>query len=201
MTVAPPLEVSTQAKLVFPAHRSLAAETGVRDLHVLYPRCCGLDIHKKTVVACVLLTDPDGADQRFVRTFGTMTADLVALGDWLSFHAVTHVAMERTGVLWRPVFNVLEEGHTLILVHAQHLKAVPGRKTDVKDSEWLADPARAMASCARALSRRSPSGSCAIARDTARRSSSCAPKRSIVSTRCWRRPTSNWGPWPAMWSG
>jgi len=108
-------------------------------MHVLYPRCCGLDIHKKTVVACVLLTDPDGTDHRFVRTFGTMTADLLVLGDWLSFHAVTHVAMESTGVLWRPVFNVLEEGRTLILVNAQHLTAVPGRKTDVKDSEWLAD--------------------------------------------------------------
>ena len=142
MTVAPPLEVSTQAKLVFPAHRSLAAERGARGMHVLYPRCCGLDIHKKTIVACVLLTDPDGADgtaHRFVRTFGTMTADLLALGDWLEFHAVTHAAMESTGVLWRPVFNVLEEGRTLILVNAQHIKALPGRKTDVKDSEWLAD--------------------------------------------------------------
>jgi len=108
-------------------------------MHVLYPRCCSLDIHKKTIVACVALTNPDGATQRFVRTFGTMTADLLALGDWLEFHAVTHVAMESTGVLWRPVFNVLEEGRTLILVNAQHIKAVPGRKTDLKDSEWLAD--------------------------------------------------------------
>lgn len=108
-------------------------------MQVLYPRCCGLDIHKKTVVACVLLSDPDGTIHRFVRTFGTMTADLLALGDWLSVHQVTHVAMESTGVLWRPVFNVLEEGRTLILVNAQHIKALPGRKTDVKDSEWIAD--------------------------------------------------------------
>jgi transposase len=109
-------------------------------MQVLYPRCCGLDIHQKTVVACVLLTEADGTGQRFVRTFGTMTADLLALGDWLRFQAVTHVAMESTGVLWRPVFNVLEEeGRTLILVNAQHVKALPGRKTDVKDSEWLAD--------------------------------------------------------------
>jgi hypothetical protein len=119
----PSLEVSTQAKLVFPAHRSLAAERGARGMLVLYSRCCGLDIHQKTIVACMLLTDPDGATHRFVRTFGTMTADLLALGDWLEFHAVTHVAMESTGVLWRPVFNVLEEGRTLILVNAQHLKA------------------------------------------------------------------------------
>jgi transposase len=116
-------------------------------MHVLYPRCCGLDIHKKTVVACVLVTDPDGAVHRFVRTCGTKrwTADLLALGDWLALHAVTHVAMESTGVLWRPIFNVLEEeGYTLMLVNAQHLKAVPGRKTDVKDSEWLADLLRPM---------------------------------------------------------
>jgi transposase len=87
----------------------------------------------------MLLTEPDGTIHRFVRTFGTMTAELLALGDWLSFHEVTHVAMESTGVLWRPIFNVLEEGRTLVLVNAQHIKAVPGRKTDVKDSEWLAD--------------------------------------------------------------
>jgi len=112
-------------------------------MQVLYPRCCGLDIHRKTVVAGVLLTDPDGTAHRVVRTFGTMTSDLLALGDWLTSHDVTHVAMESTGVLWRPVFNVLEEeeeeGRTLILVNAAHIKALPGRKTDVKDSEWLAD--------------------------------------------------------------
>ena len=108
-------------------------------MQVVYPRCCGLDIHKKTIVACVLLTDPDGTLHRFVRTFGTMTADLLVLDDWLSFHAVTHVAMESTGVLWRPIYHVLEEGRTLLLVNAQHIKAVPGHKTDVKDSEWLAD--------------------------------------------------------------
>src|SRR5215472_1486040 len=68
-----------------------------------------------------------------------MTADLLALGDWLECHAVRHVAMESTGVLWRPVFNVLEEGRTLLLVNAQHAKALPGRKPDVKASEWLAD--------------------------------------------------------------
>src|SRR6516164_5077324 len=75
MTVAPPLEVSTPVKLVFPAHRALAAERGARSMQVLYPRGCGLDIHQKTVVACVLLTDADGTSRRFVRTFGTMTAD------------------------------------------------------------------------------------------------------------------------------
>jgi transposase len=91
-----------------------------------------------------------------------MTADLLALGDWLNHHEVTQVAMESTGVLWRPVFNVLEEGRTLLLVNAQHIKAVPGRKTDVKDSEWLADRARAMDCCVRAVFPRPRSGFCEI---------------------------------------
>jgi transposase len=109
-------------------------------VQIVHQRCCGLDVHKKSVVACVLITNPDGSVQRRVRTFGTMTADLLALDDWLTAHGVTQIAMESTGVYWRPVFNVLEaEERTLTLVNAQHLKAVPGRKTDVKDSEWLAD--------------------------------------------------------------
>ncbi len=109
-------------------------------MQVIHQRCCGLDIHKKTVVACVLITAPDGAVQRWLRTFGTMTADLLALRDWLDGHGVTQVAMESTGVYWRPVYNVLEdEARAITLVNPQHIKAVPGRKTDVKDSEWLAD--------------------------------------------------------------
>lgn len=108
-------------------------------MQVVYERCCGLDVHQKTVVACVLLTASDGAVRREVRTFGTMTADLLALNDWLNGLGVEQVAMESTGVYWRPVFNLLEADHPIILVNAQHIKAVPGRKTDVKDSEWLAD--------------------------------------------------------------
>lgn len=109
-------------------------------MQVVHAHCCGLDVHKKSVVACVLLTEPDGSVRRQVRTFGTMTTDLLALDDWLTGHGVTQIAMESTGVYWRPVFNILEdEGRTVTLVNAQHLKAVPGHKTDVKDSEWLAD--------------------------------------------------------------
>jgi transposase len=109
-------------------------------MQVVHARCCGLDIHKKTVVACVLLTSTNGHVQRAVRTFGTMTADLLALSDWLSECAVTQIAMESTGVFWRPVYNLLEdETRTLVLVNPQHIKVVPGRKTDVKDSEWIAD--------------------------------------------------------------
>src|SRR5438270_12472512 len=109
-------------------------------MQVEHERCCGLDVHKRTVVACVLMSQPDGTVERQVRTFKTMLADLLALADWLSSLKVTHVALESTGVFWRPVFNVLEdEERTLLLVNPQHVRAVPGRKTDVRDSEWLAD--------------------------------------------------------------
>ena len=108
-------------------------------MRVVHERCCGVDVHQKSVVACVLLTNPDGTVQRQTRTFGTMTADLLALADWLSGLAVTAVALESTGVYWKPVFNLLEEGRTITLVNPQHMQALPGRKTDVKDSEWLAD--------------------------------------------------------------
>jgi transposase len=109
-------------------------------MQVLYPRCCGLDVHKRSVVACVLLTGPDGVVERHLSTFGTMTADLLALHDWLAGLGVTHIALESTGIYWRPVYNLLEgEGRTILLVNPQHLKAVPGRKTDVRDAEWLAD--------------------------------------------------------------
>src|SRR5579875_1882407 len=108
-------------------------------MRVVYERCCGLDIHKKTVVACALITLETGEVQRHLQIFSTMTTGLLALADWLDSLQVTVVAMESTGVYWRPVFNLLEEGRTIILVNAQHMKAVPGRKTDIKDSEWIAD--------------------------------------------------------------
>ena len=104
-------------------------------MQVVYERCCGLDVHKKTVVACRLT--PEGSQ---TRSFGTMTADLVLLREWLLEGGVTHVAMESTGVYWKPVFNLLEDqGMELLVVNARHVKAVPGRKTDVKDAEWLAE--------------------------------------------------------------
>jgi transposase len=104
-------------------------------MDVIYERCCGLDVHKKTVVACAFT--PEG---RQTRTFGTMTRDLLRLGDWLESKGVSHVAMESTGVFWKPIYNVLEGlDLTLLVVNAQQIKAVPGRKTDVKDAEWIAD--------------------------------------------------------------
>jgi transposase len=108
-------------------------------MDVVNPRCCGLDIHKKTVVACTIVPGADGRPRKEVRTFGTMTEDLLALGDWLEGLGVTHAALESTGVYWKPLYNLLEDRLSLLLVNAQHVKRVPGRKTDVKDSEWLAD--------------------------------------------------------------
>jgi len=106
---------------------------------VVYERCCGLDLHKKTIVACVIVPGAKGKPTKTVRTFGTMTDDIVRLADWLSAEGVTHVAMESTGVYWKPVWNVLENRFELLLANAHHIKTVPGRKTDVKDSEWIAD--------------------------------------------------------------
>jgi len=104
-------------------------------MQVVYARCCGLDVHKKTVVACAVTPE-----RRETRTFGTPTEDLLSLCDWLVSQEITHVAMESTGVYWKPIYNVLEAyGFTVLVVNAQHIKAVPGRKTDVKDAEWIAD--------------------------------------------------------------
>jgi transposase len=107
-------------------------------MDLIHARCAGLDVHKKTVVACIRRTGPDGAVTAAVRTFGTMTAQLLALADWLDAEGVRHVAMESTGVYWKPIFNILEGRFAVILVNAHRLKQVPGRKTDVKDAEWIA---------------------------------------------------------------
>ena len=101
---------------------------------ILYARCCGLEVHAKTVVACLYV---EGEPQ--IRTFSTMTADLLRLADWLLAAGCTHVALERTGVYWRPVFNLLEDHFVVLLVNAHPIKAVPGRKTDVRDCDWICD--------------------------------------------------------------
>ncbi len=109
-------------------------------MDVIYPHCCGLDVHKRTVVACLLTPDPRGKRRRKeLRTFGTMTDDLLALADWLTQAGCTHVAMEATGAYWKPIYNILEGQFELLVVNAHHVKAVPGRKTDVRDAEWIAD--------------------------------------------------------------
>lgn len=108
-------------------------------MEVVYPCCCGLDVHKKRITACVLWAEAKGKSRKEKKRFGTFTHDLLQLGDWLEQCGVTHVAMESTGVYWKPVWNILAEQFEVLLVNAQHIKAVPGRKTDQKDSEWIAD--------------------------------------------------------------
>jgi transposase len=108
-------------------------------MHIMHERCAGLDVHKKTVVACVLTPDGQGGWGQEGRTFGTMTVDLLALADGLLACGCTHVAIESTGDYWKPVFNILEGTCEVLLVNAQHVKAVPGRKTAVNDAAWLAE--------------------------------------------------------------
>jgi transposase len=108
-------------------------------MDTLYPCCAGLDIHKEVIVACVRKALGGGQVHQEVRTFRTETSGLLALADWLTEEGVTHAAMESTGVYWKPVWNVLDGVIELLLVNAEHIKKVPGRKTDVKDSQWIAE--------------------------------------------------------------
>jgi transposase len=113
-------------------------------MQVVYERCSGIDVHKQTVVACVIVPDATGQARKEIRTFATLTEDLEALANWLSALGVTHVAMESTGVYWKPVFNLLDGRFEVLVVNAEHLKKLAGRKTDVQDAEWIADLLRHM---------------------------------------------------------
>lgn len=108
-------------------------------MEIVYKGCCGLDIHKKRIVACLITINATGQPHKEIRTFRTVTSELLALHDWLHSEGCTHIAMEATGVYWKPAFNLLEGQFELLVVNAQHIKAVPGRKTDVRDAEWIAD--------------------------------------------------------------
>jgi transposase len=108
-------------------------------MKAIYERVVGLDVHKKVIVACVRILLPTGESQMEKRNFGTMTADLLALSDWLLSHEISHVAMESTGEYWKPVFNILENNFEVMIVNAQHISKVPGRKTDQSDAEWIAE--------------------------------------------------------------
>ena len=107
-------------------------------MEVLYPRCCGLDVHKSSITACILLAQ-SGKPQKQIRRFGCTTGELHELVAWLQGFGVEHVAMESTGVYWKPVWNILEGHFQILLANAQHIKAVPGRKTDTKDCQWIAE--------------------------------------------------------------
>jgi transposase len=108
-------------------------------MDVLLTCCCGLDLHRDSIVACLLTGAPHCRPRKQLRTFGTTTRDVMALRDWLLSHGCTHVAMESTGVYWKPIYAVLEPDFDLTVGNARHIKQAPGRKTDVKDAEWIAD--------------------------------------------------------------
>jgi transposase len=108
-------------------------------LDIVYERCAGLDVHKQSVIACRILPRKGGGWDQQIRSFGTMTNDVQELAEWLKEGRVTHVALESTGVYWQPIYNVLEETVSVILVNAKHIKHVTGRKTDVKDAQWIAE--------------------------------------------------------------
>jgi transposase len=108
-------------------------------VNIHFERVCGQDVHRDSVTACVRVPGPGGTRQEIVQKFGTTTEDLLGLRDWMKSHGVTHVAMEATGVLWKPVYYVLEGEFTVLLVNPAHMKNVPGRKTDVKDAQWIAE--------------------------------------------------------------
>lgn len=108
-------------------------------MQIVYPFCAGLDVHKLTVVACRLTCDEHDRKVKAIETFGTTTSELLRLSDWLTAGECSHVAMESTGEFWKPIWNMLEGSFELLLVNPQHVKRVPGRKTDVQDAEWLAD--------------------------------------------------------------
>ena len=108
-------------------------------MEIVFDRCAGIDVHKRTVVACRLTRDDAGVRQAQTQTFGTTTSELLRLADWLTEGGCTHVGVESTGEFWKPVFNLLEGAFEVWLLNAAHIKAVPGRKTDVKDAQWIAD--------------------------------------------------------------
>jgi transposase len=108
-------------------------------MQVVYERCCGIDVHKQSVVACAVVPGPDGQPLKETRSFATMSEDLEALAGWLAGLGVTHVTMESTGVYWKPVYNLLDGRFAILVVNAERVKALAGHKTDVQDAEWLAD--------------------------------------------------------------
>jgi hypothetical protein len=107
-------------------------------LEAVLAYCCGLDVHKKRITACLLVGPVDQPPKELLSTFTTTTKGLTALRDWLASYDCTHVAMESTGIFWRPVFNILEGSVTILLANARHMKQLPGRKTDINDSQWIA---------------------------------------------------------------
>ncbi len=161
-------------------------------MEVVHASCAGIDIGKRSLTVCVIRSDPSGEPVKETRTFRTLTRDLFALADWLDERGVTAVAMEATGSYWKPIWNLLEDRFELLLANAAHLKAVPGRKTDVRDAEWIAELFRhgllLRASFIPPRPERELASWCA----TGPASSGSARPRSTAWPRFSRVPTSNW---------
>lgn len=121
-------------------HLPMSSGAGRKEsiMEEIYRCCAGLDVHKESVEACVRRMEATGQFHQQTRPWGTMTRDLMAMADWMAAQGVTHVAMESTGVFWKPIYNILESRFTVLLVNAYHLKQVPGRKSDVRDCQWIA---------------------------------------------------------------
>ena len=136
-----PLETASALGSVFTAWRRSDRHDCLTEvaMRTLIERCCGFDVHQATIVACLLAGKPGGKVRKEIRSFATTTAGLLQLRDWLAQEGCSHVGMESTGVYWRPVYALLEDDFTLVVGNAQRIKNVPGRKTDVKDCEWIAD--------------------------------------------------------------
>src|SRR5438105_8239024 len=161
-------------------------------MNIVYERCAGIDVHKRNVVVCAITPDQWGQRHKEQCTFSTMMPDLLRMRQWFQNLGVTHVAMESTGSFWKPIFNVLEGYMEVLVVNAQHLKAVPGRKTDLKDAEWIADllqhgllrPSFVPPAWQRAL------------RELTRYRASLVQERSRIINRlrdpCWRTRISSW---------
>ena len=162
-------------------------------MRVVHDRCCGLDVHKKSLVACVITPEA-----QHTKTFGTMTGQLLALADWLQTHHVTHVAMESTGVYWKPVYNLLEDTFSVYVVNAHHVKAVPGRKTDVKDAEWIAELLKHGLLRPQFHSRPPAARIARVGCATVKAWCRSAAASPIAWAKCWRAPTSSWPRWPRI---
>jgi hypothetical protein len=159
-------------------------------MEVLASRGCGLDVHQATVVACLLTGEPGKLPRKQVKTFSTMSSGLIELRDWLAAADCTAVATEATGVYWKPVYNILEGHFEVIVANARQIKAVPGRKTDVKDAEWIADLLRhglLQPSYVPPPELRELRSLCVIGSSW----STPGALSAIVSSSCWRAPTSN----------
>ncbi len=166
-------------------------------MEVVFARCAGIDVHKRTVVVCRLTPDAQGQRVAETQTCGTTTGELLRLSDWLAAGGCTHVGLESTGEYWKPVFNILQGTCEVWLLNAAHIKAVPGRKTDVKDAQWIGEL------LAHGLVRPSfiPPRPHRELRDLTRYRTSFVRERATlvnrVRERCWKGPTSSWHLSPA----